>query len=85
MRADLIKELSKEDIENLERLWKESALLREIVCKAIEQKLIATISQEDAVSVYDNPNFALRVADSKGFRRGLKYTIDFLQQRISAE
>lgn len=85
MRADLVKDLSKEDVDHLVKLWKESASFREIVCKAIEAKLVSTISQEDSVSQYTDPNWQLRVADSRGFRRGLKYTIDFMKQRISAE
>lgn len=85
MRADLTKDLSKDDVEHLERLWKESGLLREIVCKAIEAKLIQAISAEDSVNQYKDPHWSLRVADSRGYRRGLKYAIDFLKQRISAE
>ena len=85
MRADLIKDLSKEDCDELERLWKESASFREIIKKALETKLIETISAEDAVNLYKDPNWSLRVADSRGFRRGLKYAIDFLNQRVSAE
>lgn len=85
MRLDLIKDLSAEDTAELERLWKESELLREIIKKALEKKLIEVISSEDAVNLYQSQNWNLTVADSRGFRRGLKYAIDFLNQRVSAE
>jgi len=85
MRLEFTKDLSKEEVEQLEQLWKESTAIRELLIKIIETKLVQVISNEDGLHNYDNPNFAFLVADSKGYRRGLKYTLDLLRQRVSAE
>lgn len=85
MRADLLKGLSEDDQKNLERLWKESGALRELLATMLERKLVQVISAEDADQQYENPNWMLTVADSRGYRRGLKYAIDLLNQRGSAE
>jgi len=85
VRLEFTKDLSKEDVALLERQWKETEHLRQLLIKIIENKLEQTISAEDSLQIYETHNFALKVADSRGFRRGLKYVAELLRQRNSAE
>lgn len=85
MRQEFTKGLSPEDIEILKRQWEETTTIRELLIKILETKLEQSISSEDSLSIYETRNFALMVADSRGFRRGLKYAAELLRQRTSAE
>ena len=79
MKTSWTQGLDKSEKADIKAYFEQGLLLRRRLSQLVDAKINTTLKGDVLASSYDNPNWALKQADSVGYRRALSEVLSLLE------
>lgn len=79
MKTVWTKGLNLQEVDDIEKTYKASALLRKRLSKLLEDKRNTSVAARTSIEDYDSPSWSYKQADLVGYTRALNEIISLLE------
>jgi hypothetical protein len=80
MLKEITNGLDPEQKKDIRDNYKGSSLIRERLVEIFQKELDKVVGNEEKLVNYESDNWSLQVADSRGYRRGIRFAMKYLKK-----